>query len=40
VGQPENNLEFYGRAEEFLGRHLGGRVEPWRAIPGSSAEVR
>lgn len=38
--RPENIFDFYGRAEEFLGRHLGGRVEPWRAIPGSSAEVR
>lgn len=38
--RPENSFDFYGRAEEFLGRHLGGRVEPWRAIPGSSAEVR
>lgn len=36
----ENDFDFYGRAEEFLGRHLGGRVEPWREVPGSSAEVR
>jgi dipeptidyl aminopeptidase/acylaminoacyl peptidase len=38
--RPENNLDFGGRVEEFLGRYLGGRVEPWKAIPGSSAEVR
>ncbi|MBD3348155.1 MAG: prolyl oligopeptidase family serine peptidase [Candidatus Eisenbacteria bacterium] len=26
--KPENRLEFYAEAEEFLGRHLGGRYEP------------
>jgi dipeptidyl aminopeptidase/acylaminoacyl peptidase len=25
--KPENRLEFYGAAEQFLARHLGGRVE-------------
>ena len=38
--RPENNLDFVGRVEEFLARHLGGRAEPWREVPGSSAEVR
>jgi dipeptidyl aminopeptidase/acylaminoacyl peptidase len=38
--RPENNLDFYGRAEEFLGKCLGGRVEPWREVKGSTAEVR
>jgi len=38
--RPENNLDFFGRAEEFLARHLGGRAEPWKKIPGSTAEVR
>jgi len=38
--RPENNLDFFGRAEEFLARHLGGRAEPWQKIPGSTAEVR
>ncbi len=38
--RPENNLDFSGRVEEFLGRYLGGRVEPWKAVPGSTAEVR
>ncbi len=37
---PENNLDFVGRVEEFLARYLGGRAEPWREVPGSSAEVR
>lgn len=38
--RPENNLDFVGRVEEFLARHLGGRAEPWREVPGSSADVR
>ncbi len=38
--RPENRLDFYGRAEEFLARTLGGRAEPWRKIEGSTAELR
>ncbi len=38
--RPENNLDFLGRVEEFLAQHLGGRKEPWREVPGSSAELR
>ncbi len=38
--RPENNLDFYGRVEEFLAKHLGGRAEPWQAVPGATAEVR
>ena len=38
--RPENNLDFYGRVEEFLAKHLGGRSEPWVKISGSTAEVR
>jgi dipeptidyl aminopeptidase/acylaminoacyl peptidase len=36
----QNNLDFSGRMEEFLARHLGGRAEPWQAVEGASAEVR
>jgi len=36
----ENNMDFFGRVEEFLARHLGGRKEPWKSVPGSSVEVR
>lgn len=36
----QNNLDFSGRMEEFLARHLGGRSEPWQAVDGASAEVR
>jgi dipeptidyl aminopeptidase/acylaminoacyl peptidase len=39
-GRPENNLDYFGRVEEFLRKHLGGRAEPWAAVAGSSAEVR
>ena len=38
--RPENSMDFYGRMEEFLGKHLGGRFEPHRQIKGSSAEIR
>lgn len=38
--RPENRLDFYGRVDEFLGKHLGGRVEKWKKQPKSSAEVR
>jgi dipeptidyl aminopeptidase/acylaminoacyl peptidase len=38
--RPENQFDFYGRAEEFLAKHLSGRAEPWKKIDGSTAEVR
>lgn len=38
--RPNNRLDFYGRVEEFLARHLGGRTEPWKNVEGSSASVR
>jgi len=37
--RPDNNLDFYGRVEEFLAQRLGGRVQPWRAQPGAQVEV-
>ena len=39
-GRTENNQDFYGRVEEFLAKNLGGRAEAWKAVAGSSAEVR
>ncbi len=36
----ENNLDFYGRVEEFLAKNLGGRAEPWVAVRGATAQVR
>ncbi len=38
--RPENNRDFYGRVEEFLAKHLGGRAEPWKKIEGATAELR
>ena len=40
--RPENRIDFFARAEAFLGQHLGGRVEPVNGekISGSSAVVR
>ena len=36
----ENQFDFYGRVEEFLAKHLGGRAEPWKKIAGTTAELR
>jgi dipeptidyl aminopeptidase/acylaminoacyl peptidase len=38
--RPENNRDFYGRVEEFLAKHLGGRAEPWKKVAGATAELR
>jgi dipeptidyl aminopeptidase/acylaminoacyl peptidase len=38
--RPENQLDFYGRIEEFLAKHLGGRAEPRKKIAGTTAELR
>jgi pimeloyl-ACP methyl ester carboxylesterase len=37
--RPGNNLAFFGRVEEYLARHLGGRCQPWRPVIGASAQV-
>lgn len=38
--RPENRLDFFGRVEVFLKRYIGGRLEPFNPIIGSSAEER
>jgi dipeptidyl aminopeptidase/acylaminoacyl peptidase len=38
--RPENNLDFFGRVEEFLAENLGGRKEPRRPVSGATAEER
>ncbi|MBI2266594.1 MAG: S9 family peptidase, partial [Armatimonadetes bacterium] len=38
--RPENRLDFFGRAEEFLSKYLGGRHEAWKEVKGSSLELR
>jgi len=38
--RPENRLDFYGRVDEFLAKHLGGRSEPWAKLDGATADLR
>jgi dipeptidyl aminopeptidase/acylaminoacyl peptidase len=38
--RPQNNLDFYGRVEEFLKTYLGGRCQPWEKVPGATGELR
>ncbi|MGK7876711.1 MAG: alpha/beta fold hydrolase [Xenococcaceae cyanobacterium] len=38
--RPENRLHFYGVAEEFLAKYLGGQFEPVGEIKGHSGIVR
>jgi dipeptidyl aminopeptidase/acylaminoacyl peptidase len=38
--RPQNELDFYGRVEEFLAKNLGGRAEPWKKIAGTTAELK
>ncbi|MBV8516845.1 MAG: S9 family peptidase [Acidobacteria bacterium] len=38
--RPENQMDMYGRVEEFLARYAGGRAEPWTKVEGSTADVR
>jgi hypothetical protein len=33
-------MDFYGRAESFLAKHLGGRAEAFVEVKGSAAEVK
>ncbi len=38
--RPENRMDFFGRADDFLAECLGGRAEPRREVSGSTAELR
>jgi dipeptidyl aminopeptidase/acylaminoacyl peptidase len=40
LNRQENKLDFFGRLEEFLAQHLGGRCEPYRIMIGSTGELR
>ena len=40
LARPENNMDFWGRVEEFLAEHLGGRKIPWSPVKGATAEER
>ncbi len=39
-GRPNNRLDFYGRVEEFLAKHLGGRSLPFAKVEGATGELR
>lgn len=36
--RPENSVDFNGRAEVFLAKHLGGRAQPFEKPEGSTAQ--
>ena len=38
--RPENQLDFFGRVEEFLAKLLGGRAESWAKLDGATAELK
>jgi len=40
IGKGVNLLDFAGRVEDFLAKHLGGKAEPWREIKGSTATLK
>ncbi len=40
VVKPQNMMDLLGRMEEFLGKNLGVRHEPWAKVEGASAELR
>jgi len=38
--RPQNRLDFYGRAEQFLAKYLGGRAEPFTPVEGATADLK
>jgi dipeptidyl aminopeptidase/acylaminoacyl peptidase len=38
--RPDNRMDFFGRTELFLEKHLGGRAEPFAEVKTASAEER
>jgi dipeptidyl aminopeptidase/acylaminoacyl peptidase len=38
--RPQNKLDYWGRIEEFLAQHLGGRHEPHKEIKGSTGKLK
>lgn len=38
--RPQNKLDYWGRIEEFLAQHLGGRHEPHKEIKGSTGKLQ
>ena len=38
--RPANRLDFYGRAEQFLSKYVGGRAQPFVSVTGASADLQ
>lgn len=38
--RPENRLDFFARAEQFLAQCLGGRAEPYKKVEGNTAQEK
>lgn len=38
--RPDNRIDFYGRAENFLSKYLAGRAEPFTAMQGATASLK
>ena len=38
--RPANRLDFYGRAEQFLAKYVGGRAEPFATVEGATADLK
>lgn len=38
--RPENNLDLFGRVEEFFAQNLGGRAQPWQAQAGARVQIK
>ena len=36
--RPENRIDFNGRVENFLAKHLGGRAEEFEEVEGATAQ--
>jgi dipeptidyl aminopeptidase/acylaminoacyl peptidase len=38
--RPQNRLDFYGRAEQFLSKYIGGRAEAFTPVDGATADLK
>jgi dipeptidyl aminopeptidase/acylaminoacyl peptidase len=38
--RPDNRLDFYGRAETFLAKYVGGRAEAFTSVDGATASLK
>jgi dipeptidyl aminopeptidase/acylaminoacyl peptidase len=40
IRRPENNIDLFGRLEDFFHSYLGGERMPWKEVPGATGELR